>query len=316
MLDKLNKFSPKNLFTQLKEGLNKTREHLVGRMKNLFSLFKKIDDQFWEELEEILISADVGVTTTEKIIEGLKEKAKRIKEPSELMEALKGDLATILQGKGGALIECAEKPTVVLVVGVNGTGKTTSIAKLAHKLKSEGRKVLLAAADTFRAAAIDQLQIWAGRVGVDLIKHKEGADPAAVCYDALSAAKARDVDYLIIDTAGRLHSKSNLMEELRKVKRVTSREVPGAPHETLLVLDATAGQNAFLQARTFMEMSDVTGIFLAKLDGTAKGGIVIGIADELEIPVKFIGLGERLEDIREFSPQDFLEALFEAPEKS
>lgn len=317
MLDKLNKYSPKNLFQKLKEGLARTREGLVGKVTKLFAIFKKIDEDFWDELEEILISADVGVGTTDRIISALRERVKKEKlnEPQQLLSALKSDLSEILAGKGGSLNRAQEKPTVILVVGVNGTGKTTTIAKLAYRLKSEGAKVLLAAADTFRAAAIDQIQIWANRVGVELIKHKENADPAAVCFDAVSAAKARECDYLIVDTAGRLHSKSNLMEELKKVRRIIAREIPGAPHETLLVLDATTGQNAYLQARTFTELVDVTGICLAKLDGTAKGGIIIGIADELKIPVKFIGLGEKLEDLREFSPADFLEALFESAEE-
>jgi fused signal recognition particle receptor len=318
MLEKLNKFSPKNLLGKLKEGLKKTREGFVGKMTRLFSFLKKIDEEFWDELEEIMISADVGVGTTEKIMADLRDKVKKekIKEPGELLIALKADIEEILAGRGGELNKSAEPPTVILVVGVNGTGKTTSIAKLAARLKGEGGKVIVAAADTFRAAAIDQLQIWANRLGIDLIKHKEGADPAAVCFDALSAAKARNADYLIIDTAGRLHSKANLMEELKKVKRVIGREIPDAPHETLLVLDATTGQNALVQARTFMECADVTGLFLAKLDGTAKGGIVVGIADELSIPVKFIGLGEKLEDIREFKPAEFLDALFEGAQES
>ncbi len=320
MLEKLNlnKYSPKNLFQKLKDYLAKTREGLIGKVTRLFSFFKKIDDDFWDELEEILISADVGVGTTDKIISALRDKVKKekINEPHKLLEVLKSDIAEILVGKGGPLNVATDKPTVILMVGVNGTGKTTTIAKLACRLKNEGARVLLAAADTFRAAAIDQIQIWANRLGLELIKHKEGADPAAVCYDAVNAAKARECDYLIIDTAGRLHSKSNLMEELKKVRRVISREVPGAPHETLLVLDATTGQNAFIQARTFAGIVDITGICLAKLDGTAKGGIVIGIADELNIPVKFIGLGEKLEDLREFNPADFLEALFATAEDS
>lgn len=313
MLDKLNALNPKNFFAKLKEGLSKTRESLVGRMTKLFSFMKKIDEEFWEELEDILISADVGVATTDKIISDLRDKVKKekINEPEKLLELLKADLELILSGKGGSLKKNFDGLTVILVVGVNGTGKTTSIAKLAHRLKSDGGKVLLAAADTFRAAAIDQIQIWANRIGVDLIKHKENADPAAVCFDAVSAAKARKCDYLIIDTAGRLHSKANLMEELKKVKRVISREIPEAPHETILVLDATTGQNALLQAKTFMEIADVSGIILAKLDGTAKGGIVIGIANELNIPVKFIGIGEKIEDLREFIPSDYINALFE-----
>jgi fused signal recognition particle receptor len=318
MLEKLNQFSPKVLFQKLKDGLNKTRESFVGKISKLFSIFKKIDDEFWDELEEIMIAADVGVTTTEKLLDNLKDKVKKekIKEPPEVLEALKEDLAEIMRGKGGELAKNEDGVTVIMAVGVNGTGKTTSIAKLAHRLKGEGHKVLLAAADTFRAAAIDQLQIWASRLGVELIKHKDGADPAAVCFDALSAAKARHSDYCIIDTAGRLHSKANLMEELRKVRKVIAREVPGAPHETLLVLDATTGQNALLQAKTFTELIDVSGIVLTKLDGTAKGGIVIAIADELSIPVKFIGLGEKLEDLRVFEPMDFLNALFESGDKS
>lgn len=318
MLEKLNQFSPKALFQKLRDGLNKTRESFVGKISKLFSIFKKIDDEFWDELEEIMIAADVGVTTTEKLMDKLKDKVKKekIKEPPEVLEALKEDLAEIMRGKGGELAKSDDGVTVIVAVGVNGTGKTTSIAKLTHKLKSEGHKVLLAAADTFRAAAIDQLQIWANRLGVDLIKHKDGSDPAAVCFDALSAAKARHCDYCIIDTAGRLHSKANLMEELRKVRKVIAREVPDAPHETLLVLDATTGQNALIQAKTFAELIDVSGIVLTKLDGTAKGGIVIAIADELSIPVKFIGLGEKLEDLRVFDPMEFLNALFESGEKT
>ncbi len=313
MLDKLNKLSPKNLFQKLKEGLHKTREGFVGKMTKLFSFLKKIDDEFWDELEEIMISADVGVTTTDKILDHLKEvvKKEKINEPAKLQEALKAYMSELVMGKEGHLACAAQPPTVILVIGVNGTGKTTTIAKLAHRLKAGGAKVMLAAADTFRAAAIDQLEIWSSRLSVDIIKHKEGSDPAAVCFDAISAARARKVDYLIIDTAGRLHSKANLMEELKKVRRVVSRELPDAPHETLLVLDATTGQNALLQARTFMELVEVTGIVLTKLDGTAKGGIVVSIADDLAIPVKYIGLGEQLDDLREFHSGDFIEALFE-----
>jgi fused signal recognition particle receptor len=313
MLDKLNRFSPKNLFQKLKEGLNKTREGFVGKMTKLFSFLKKIDDEFWDELEDIMIAADVGVTTTDKILEHLKEvvRKEKINEPAKLQEALKAYMSELVTGKEGVLLKADEPPTVILVVGVNGTGKTTSIAKIAYRLKAEGNKVLLAAADTFRAAAIEQIEIWANRLSLELIKHKEGSDPAAVCFDAVSAAKARKVDYLIIDTAGRLHSKANLMEELKKVRRIISREIPGAPHETLLVLDGTTGQNALLQARTFAELIDVTGIVLTKLDGTAKGGIVVGIADEMAIPVKFIGLGEQMDDLREFHSADFIEALFE-----
>jgi len=313
MLEKLNKLSPRNIFAKLKEGLQKTREGFVGKMTKLFSFLKKIDDEFWDELEEIMISADVGVTTTDKILDHLKEvvKKEKINEPARLQEALKAYMSELVTGKEGSLARAGEPPTVILVVGVNGTGKTTTIAKLAHRLKSEGGKVMLAAADTFRAAAIDQLEIWSNRLSVDIIKHREGSDPAAVCFDAIGAAKARKADFLIIDTAGRLHSKANLMEELKKVRRVISRELPDAPHETLLVLDATTGQNALLQARTFTELVEVTGIVLTKLDGTAKGGIVVGIADDLAIPVKYIGLGEQLDDLREFHSADFIEALFE-----
>lgn len=305
-----------NFFEQLKSGLSKTRENFVFKMTKLFTFWKKIDENFWDELEEIMLSADVGAVTAGGILEHMREQAKKehITEPIKLLEYMKEYMSSLLQNSSAPIAEASAPPTVILIVGVNGTGKTTSIAKLAHMLKQQGKKVMLAAADTFRAAAIDQLQIWADMLGIDLIKHKEGADPAAVCFDALSAARARGVDYLLIDTAGRLHSKSNLMEELKKITRVITREVPGAPHEIFLVVDATAGQNALIQARTFSQISPVTGIILAKLDGTAKGGVVIGIASELNIPVKYIGLGEKITDLQPFEPENFLDALFNVEE--
>lgn len=301
-----------NFADKLKEGLSKTRDTFIAKMNHLFTFWKKVDDDFWMELEDLMLTSDVGVGTADKIITKLKETAKRehITEPEPLMECLKKDICEILEKSGKSLSVSKSGPTVILVVGVNGTGKTTSIAKLANILKQQGSRVMLAAADTFRAAAIDQLQVWADRLECDIIKTKEGGDPSAVCFDAVSAAKARKCDYLIIDTAGRLHSKVNLMEELKKIKRVISREIPDAPHETLIVLDATTGKNALLQAKTFSEAAPVTGIVLAKLDGTAKGGIVITIADELNIPVKLIGFGEKLENIGEFNGREFLDALF------
>lgn len=306
-------------FEKLKSSLSKTRESFVGRCRSLFKRFKKIDEDFWEELEEILYTSDVGVYTTRKILDHMRTavKEQKIREPEALMEFLKEDMAGALGGADAKPLNLAPSGlTVIMVVGVNGTGKTTSIAKLAHRLKGEGKTVMLSAADTFRAAAIDQLEIWAGRLGVELVKHREGADPAAVVYDSVKAATARGVDVLIVDTAGRLHSKVNLMEELKKVMRVISREIDGAPHETLLVLDATTGQNAWTQAQLFNEAVGVTGIVLAKLDGTAKGGIVLGISSELSIPVKFIGLGEGIDDLREFVPGAFLDALFESGEET
>ncbi len=273
---------------------------------------RALDDDFFEELEELLISADIGVKTTDELVTELRRQIKenRLSDPEDvrgcLRDLISGILATNAEG-----LQLAEKgPTIYLVVGVNGVGKTTTIAKLAYRYKSQGKKVLLAAGDTFRAAAIEQLQVWADRAGVELIKHHAGADPAAVVFDAVKAARARNVDFLIIDTAGRLHNKTNLMEEIAKVKRVINREVEDGPHEVLLVLDATTGQNAVSQARSFMESSGVSGIVLTKLDGTAKGGIVISLSRELKIPVKLLGVGEKMDDLEDFSSQEFATALF------
>ncbi len=302
--------SPKQWIDNLKTGLTRTRESFIARVKNIFRL-SKIDDELWEELESILIGADAGVVTTERIIREMRAvvRERSLKDPEELTEALKERMALAL-GEPKGLNTADGGLMVILVVGVNGTGKTTSIAKLAHRFKEDGKKVIVAAADTFRAAATEQLEIWAARVNFEVVSHREGADPAAVVFDSISAARARKADVLIVDTAGRLQTRVNLMEELKKVRRIIAREIPGAPHETLLVLDATTGQNALQQARLFGAASDVSGIVLAKLDGTAKGGIVLAISSELGIPVKFIGLGEKIEDLREFDPRSFLEALF------
>ncbi|MGE5415920.1 MAG: signal recognition particle-docking protein FtsY [Acidobacteriota bacterium] len=290
----------------------KTRDSIVGKVESLIKTFKKIDEEFYEELEDILIQADLGVPTTTTLVKNLRQRVKdeKITETEDVKQALKAEISVMLANSGQPLQLVEEKPTVYLMVGVNGVGKTTTIAKLANRFKSEGKKVVLAAGDTFRAAAIEQLQIWATRVGVDLIKHSENSDPAAVVFDAVAAARARKADILIIDTAGRLHTKVNLMEEISKIRRVISREIPAAPHEVLLVLDATTGQNAIVQAKLFQEATGVTGIVLTKLDGTAKGGIVIAIAQELKIPVKLIGVGEGMDDLKDFSSEDFADALF------
>lgn len=301
-------------FEKLKAGLTKTKDAIFKQVNNLFKSFVKVDEDMLEELEELLIMADVGVNSTEEIIGQLRDRIKeeRISDPGECRKAL-CDILVGMIGEGEAL-DLSTKPSVILVIGVNGVGKTTSIAKIAHRLKDQGKHVMLAAADTFRAAAIDQLQIWADRVGVELIKHNEGADPAAVVYDAASAAKKRGADVLIIDTAGRLHNKKNLMDELAKIDRVIERELPGAARETLLVLDATTGQNAVSQAKEFKHAANITGLILTKLDGTAKGGIVFSIKKELDIPVKFIGVGEKYDDMQEFDAKDFVNALFESEE--
>ncbi len=299
-------------FEKLKEGLSKTKNAIFKQVDNLFKHFVKVDEELLEELEELLIMADVGVNSTEIIIERLREKIKdeRITEPEQCRIALR-DILVDMIGEGEPL-KLETVPGVILVIGVNGVGKTTSIAKIANRLKEQKKKVVLAAADTFRAAAIDQLQIWADRVGVELIKHSEGSDPAAVVFDAVSAAKKREADVLIVDTAGRLHNKKNLMDELAKINRVIERELPGASRETLLVLDATTGQNAVNQAKEFKNAANITGLILTKLDGTAKGGIVFSIKEELDIPVKFIGVGEKMDDMQEFAAQEFVDALFEA----
>lgn len=298
-------------FEKLKQGLVKTKNALFGKVHDLFISMRKVDEDLLEELEEILITSDVGVETTEKIISKLRRRIQenRITESEDAYNALKDVIAEMIDD--GAPLDLSTKPAVILVIGVNGVGKTTSIAKIANYLKGQGKKVMLAAADTFRAAAIDQLGIWADRIGVDMIKHEEGSDPASVAYDAAAAAKARGADVLIIDTAGRLHNKKNLMDELAKINRVVGKELPDAARETLLVLDATTGQNAVIQAKEFSNTADITGLVLTKLDGTAKGGIVISVKDELGIPVKFIGVGEKVDDMQPFVAADFINALFE-----
>ena len=298
-------------FEKLREGLRKTKNALFGRVHDLFVSMRKVDEDLLDELEEILITSDVGVETTEKIIAKLRRRIQenRITETEDAYNALKDVIGEMIQD--GEPLDLSTKPSVILVIGVNGVGKTTSIAKIANYLKGEGKKVMLAAADTFRAAAIDQLGIWADRIGVDMIKHDEGSDPASVVFDAAAAAKARGADVLIIDTAGRLHNKKNLMDELSKINRVVDRELPGAARETLLVLDATTGQNAVIQAKEFSNTAKITGLILTKLDGTAKGGIVISVKDELGIPVKFIGVGEKADDMQPFVAADFINALFE-----
>jgi fused signal recognition particle receptor len=299
------------LFDRLKEGLQKTRKGITEKIDQVLVSFGKIDDELFEELEEILISSDVGIETTMRIIDELKKKVKerKIIDPKQVKCLLKEELTEILGSDNSGLI-LDTSPSVIIVIGVNGVGKTTSIGKIANLLKQQGKKVILAAGDTFRAAAIDQLEIWANRVGVDIIQQSEGSDPAAVVYDAIQAARSRKADVLICDTAGRLHTKKNLMEELKKISRVIDRELPEASRETLLVLDATTGQNAISQAKTFKESTDITGIVLTKLDGTAKGGIVIAIKSELNIPVKLIGVGEQMEDLQRFDAKNFVEALF------
>ena len=299
-----------SFFEKLKRGLQKTKNALFKPFVDLFKRFRLIDEDLMEELEEILVCADVGAVTTEEILGKLRAQIKenKIKDSEDVKVALKTIMREML-GDGGE-IPFGNEMTVVLVIGVNGVGKTTSIGKISHALKRQHKKVVVAAADTFRAAAIDQLNVWTDRAGVDLIKHTEGSDPAAVVFDAINAAKKRNADVLIIDTAGRLHNKKNLMNELEKINRVVSRELPDAIRETLLVLDATTGQNAVIQAKEFKHAADITGLVLTKLDGTAKGGIVISIRKELGIPVKFIGVGEKIDDLQPFDHNDFISALF------
>jgi fused signal recognition particle receptor len=298
-------------FDKLKSGLAKTRDGFTDKISGMLNLYVTIDEDLYEELEEILITSDIGVETTMEIIEKVKLKVKedRVKDPKEVTTCLKKVLIEMLgENNNAALVD--QSPSVILIVGVNGVGKTTSIGKIAAKLKKDRKKVLLAAADTFRAAAIDQLEVWSNRASVDLIRHQEGSDPAAVVFDAIQAAKARKVDVLICDTAGRLHNKKNLMDELGKINRIIDREYSDASKQTFLVLDATTGQNAVQQARQFMEVCSVDGIILTKLDGTAKGGVVISIKNQLNVPVKLIGVGEAIEDLQEFDAKQFVEALF------
>ena len=298
-------------FDKLKQGLFKTKNAIVGKVDALFKKFIKVDEDLFDELEELLISADIGVNTTEEILDELRDtvKEERIKEPDAVKRAL-FDILRRMIGEHEPL-NLSTKPSVILVIGVNGVGKTTSIGKISAELKRQGKKVVVAAADTFRAAAAEQLNVWTERAGVDIIKQAAGADPASVVYDAISAVKSRNADVLIIDTAGRLHNKKHLMDELAKIDRVIGRELPGAAKETLLVLDATTGQNAVYQAKEFKEASKITGLVLTKLDGTAKGGIVISIKKELGIPVKFIGVGEQIDDMKPFDAKEFAGALFE-----
>ena len=302
-------------FDKLKNGLFKTKNAIIGKIDSLFKAFRKVDEDLFDELEELLISADVGVNTTEDILDELREYVKdnKIKEADEVKVAL----LNIMRAHIGEHepLNLSTKPSVILIVGVNGVGKTTSIGKIAKELKSQGKKIVVAAADTFRAAAAEQLSIWCERAGVDIIKQDAGADPAAVVFDAIGAVKSRNADVLIIDTAGRLHNKKNLMDELSKIDRVIARELPDSAKETLLVLDATTGQNAVHQAREFKDASHLTGLILTKLDGTAKGGIILSIKRELGIPVKFIGVGEQIDDMKPFDAKEFAGALFETSEE-
>lgn len=297
-------------FDKLKEGLSKTKNAFVSQVDNLFKGFAKVDEELFDELEELLICSDVGVGATEEILDKLRDRVKseRLTDGEQVKTALREILSDMI-GEGEPL-RLGTKPSVLLIIGVNGVGKTTSIGKIAAQLKADGKKVVVAAADTFRAAAIDQLAVWCDRAGVDLIKQSEGSDPAAVVYDAVSAAKGRNADVLIVDTAGRLHNKKNLMDELAKIDRVLSRELPGADRETLLVLDATTGQNAIMQAKEFKHAANITGLILTKLDGTAKGGCVFSIKGELDVPVKYIGVGEKIDDMQPFNAQDFVRAMF------
>ena len=306
----------KGFFGKLVAGLQKTRDNIISGMDSIFSGFSAIDDEFYEEIEETLIMGDLGIQTTMSIVEDLRKKVKEqgIKDPAECKELLMESIRDQMD-LGENAYESENRQSVLLIIGVNGVGKTTSVGKLAGQLKDDGKKVILAAADTFRAAAIEQLTEWANRAGVDIIAQQEGSDPAAVVYDAVAAAKSRHADILICDTAGRLHNKKNLMEELKKINRIIDKEFPEAYRETLVVLDGTTGQNALSQARQFMEVADITGIILTKLDGTAKGGIAVAIQSELGIPVKYVGVGEKIDDLQKFNAGEFVNALFHVEEK-
>lgn len=299
------------LFKRINQGLKKTRDNMTGAINAALYGKNEIDDDFYDELEEILVMSDVGVTTAMEIVERLRDSVfkKNLRKAKDVKKEIRNIVAELLSG--GETIDMITVPSVILVIGVNGVGKTTSIGKMAAMFKAEGKKVILGAADTFRAAAIDQLEIWADRAGVDIVKHKEGADPAAVVFDTIEAGKARNADIIICDTAGRLHNKKNLMEELAKIYRVIDRQLPYADREILLVLDATTGQNAVNQAKEFKDVAEITGIILTKLDGTAKGGVVLAIKNDLKVPVKFIGVGEGIDDLRPFNPEAFAEGLFE-----
>ena len=303
------------LFKKIKEGLKKTRDSVVSQIDSMLKSFTKIDEELFEELTELLVMGDVGIQTAEQITDELRVRVKKegIKDPKEITQLLQEVVADML--RGDEELKISTKPSIILVIGVNGVGKTTTIGKLANNLKKQGKNVLLAAADTFRAAAIEQLEIWAERSGCDIVKQNEGSDPAAVIYDAISAAKARNTDVIICDTAGRLHNKKHLMDELAKIGRVIDRELPDADKEYLLVLDATTGQNAVNQAEQFSKATGITGIVLTKLDGTAKGGVVLAIKNGLGIPVKYIGVGEQIDDLQEFVPEDFAKALFDFGDK-
>lgn len=298
-------------FEKIKNGLKKTRDSVMDKVESVINSFTKIDEDFFEELEESLILCDIGVQTSVKICDSLRAKIRETgeKDPQKIKAMMKDIILEMLEGDDE--LHLSTRPSVILVIGVNGVGKTTTIGKLAANLKGQGKRVVLGAADTFRAAAIEQLQIWADRAGVELVKHGEGADPAAVVFDALAAGKARNADVVICDTAGRLHNKKNLMDELAKIARVIEREAAGCDREVLLVIDATTGQNGVNQAREFKEAAGITGIVLTKLDGTAKGGIVIAIKDELQLPVKYVGVGEQLDDLQPFAARDFVNALFD-----
>ena len=300
-----------SLFDRLKQGLTKAKQGITDRIDEVLKAYTKVDEELLEDLEEVLITADVGVNTTMDIIEKLEDviRTKKITDPQDEREELKLIIEDILS-KDDTKLDVSHSPTIILMVGVNGVGKTITIGKLAHRYKSEGKKVLLAAGDTFRAAAIDQLEVWANRCNVDIIKHQEGADPGAVIFDAIKASKARGVDVLICDTAGRLHNKSNLMNELGKVFKIVDREYPEAKKEVLLVVDATTGQNAVSQAKSFKEVCDITGLALTKLDGTAKGGVILAVKSEVDVPVKLIGVGEKMEDLQDFDSKSFVDALF------
>ena len=301
-----------SFFQRLKEGLKKTRDGISQKVDSILESFVRIDDDLFEELEEALITSDIGPETSVTIIENIKDKARRLRmtDPNGIRGLLRDEISSILASEAGEL-NLNSKPSVILVLGVNGVGKTTSIGKIAYELTQSGKKVMIAAADTFRAAAIDQLEIWAKRAGAEMIRHSEGSDPAAVIFDAVHAAKSRGVDVLLCDTAGRLHTKKNLMEELKKLTRVIERELPGKVDEVLLVLDSTTGQNAVRQALQFKEAANITGIVLTKLDGTAKGGVIISIKNILGIPVKLVGVGEGITDMKPFNPEEFAQALFE-----
>ena len=309
-LDPTDSDQTTGFFKRLKNGLSKTRKLLSTDINDLFSGKRKIDDQLLEELEERLITSDLGVQTTMDIIRSVSGKSSKISGPDQLKDVLKEKILELLNATIKPAQRVGDKPHVIMVIGVNGTGKTTTIGKLAAKFSASGQKVIVVAADTFRAAAIEQLTIWAERAGVDIIKHKEMSDPAAVAYDGIEAAVARNADVVLVDTAGRLHTKKNLMEELKKIKRTISKKINGAPHEILLTLDATTGQNALAQAQLFNDALEVTGIALTKLDGTAKGGIAVSICSTLEIPLNYIGIGEKIEDLQEFNPIEFVNALF------